>query len=139
MSDRTILLVTNTRRPEAVEAAQRTAGALLDRGLAEDQRYVAGNFIKCLSGLAMALRHMPGQKHLVLLSGGLSPKMLSANWNLRRAYTDLCRDLASANITVFPISTDPLTLLPRTTVSAPTASMAPNMSRRFPAIAATWA
>jgi hypothetical protein len=56
----------------------------------------------------MALRHMPGQKHLVLLSGGLAPNMISANWNLRRAYTDLCRDLASANITVFPISTDPL-------------------------------
>jgi NAD+ kinase len=33
MSDRTILLVTNTRRPEAVEAARRTARALLDRGL----------------------------------------------------------------------------------------------------------
>jgi NAD+ kinase len=32
-ADRTILLVTNTRRPEAIEAARRTANALLDRGM----------------------------------------------------------------------------------------------------------
>ena len=34
MADRMILLVTNTRRPEAVSAARATAGSLLDAGLA---------------------------------------------------------------------------------------------------------
>ena len=46
MSERTILLVTNTRRPEAVRASQETARALLDRGMSvaapEDEWEVLG-------------------------------------------------------------------------------------------------
>lgn len=107
-------------RPESVLSwpiATKEQQDKIERNLAGDQRFLARNFINTLSGLAQALRFQPGQKHLILFSGGLAGSLINKqplqggdlNRDLREAYSSLCRELASANVAVYPISTEPLT------------------------------
>ncbi len=93
--------------------------------LAGEQRWLARNFMWALETLAQALRYISGQKTLILFSEGIPGSLInreppskglpSTDWrfapkedmnmDLRNAFTDLCRVLATANIAVFPVQT----------------------------------
>jgi VWFA-related protein len=94
------------------------------------ERWIARNYMWSLKALAQALRYLPGQKTLVLFSGGIPGPLINRepvskserssldlsvynpledmNMDLRRTYSDLCAELADANVAVYAVSTDPL-------------------------------
>jgi VWFA-related protein len=78
------------------------------------ERWVAHNFIWAMRALAQALRYVPGQKNIILLSHGISHRLMSIGFSgsmvgdLRDAYSKLGKELATSNVAVYPINTDPL-------------------------------
>jgi VWFA-related protein len=119
-------------RPEATTSRQ-LPGAKPEpkMRLAELERWTARNFTWNLRSLAQALRYLPGQKTLVLFSGGIPGRLINRepvsrsergtldlsvydnlsdmNRDLRDAYSDALAELASSNVAVYPINTDPPT------------------------------
>jgi len=81
-----------------------------------EARFVARNFIWGLTTFAQALRYLPGQKQIILFSSGIPGPFInspeSKNSDLRYIYTQLGKELATSNISIYPINTeDPYTLL----------------------------
>ena len=81
-----------------------------------EARFVARNFIWALTTFAQALRYVPGQKQIILFSSGIPGPFInspeSKNSDLRYIYTQLGKELATSNISIYPINTeDPYTLL----------------------------
>lgn len=76
-----------------------------------ETRILAGNFIWALKSFAQALRYVPGQKHVVLYSKGIKPTTIGRGpaggtySELSRGYADMCKDLAAAGVSVFPVNT----------------------------------
>lgn len=86
--------------------------ALAASPIAADARLVAGNFIWSLRSFAQAVRYVPGKKHLILCSNGISGKTIGRgeyaygrNTDLSRDYDDACRELAASNVSIYPINT----------------------------------
>jgi len=84
-----------------------------------EARFVARNFAWALTAFAQALRYVPGQKQIILISKGIPGRFInspeSRNSDLRYAFTELGKELATSNISVFPINAeDPLTALSKT-------------------------
>ncbi|MDD8020772.1 MAG: VWA domain-containing protein [Acidobacteriota bacterium] len=74
---------------------------------------LARNFIKAMESLARALPYIQGKKVIILYSTGLHPAYLgrgayvnNGNAYLGRTYEELCRYLANANASVFPVDTE---------------------------------
>jgi len=81
-----------------------------------EARFIARNFIWALTAFAQALRYVPGQKQIILFSSGIPGPFInspeSKNSDLRYIYTQLGKELATSNISIYPINTeDPYTLL----------------------------
>jgi len=86
----------------------------------DDQRVFYRIYIDSLMRFAQALRYIPGQKTFVFFSGGIPGRVLHQpiipsfelagryNTDLNALYGRLCLELASSNITVYPLNTDPL-------------------------------
>lgn len=79
--------------------------------IASDARVVAGNFIWSLRALAQTLRYEPGLKYLILCSKGIKGKDIGRgeyaygrNTDLNRDYAEMCREIAAANISIYPIN-----------------------------------
>jgi VWFA-related protein len=74
-------------------------------------RILAGNFIWALKSFAQALRSQPGQKHVILYSKGIASATIGRGQaggtysELSRGYAGMCKELAAAGISVFPINT----------------------------------
>ncbi|HOE13830.1 MAG TPA: VWA domain-containing protein [Candidatus Saccharicenans sp.] len=76
-------------------------------------RIVASNFIWAMQSLAQALRYVQGKKIILLYSNGIHPVYLgrgayvdNGNAHLGQEYEQLCRQLADANASVFPVDTE---------------------------------
>lgn len=76
-------------------------------------RIVAENFIWAMESFAQAMRYVQGRKVVILYSTGLHPAYIgrgryynSGNTDLGRAYDELCRRLADANVSVFSVNTE---------------------------------
>jgi len=76
-------------------------------------RIVASNFIWAMQSLAQALRYVQGKKIILLYSTGIHPVYLgrgayvdNGNAHLGQEYEQLCRQLADANASVFPVDTE---------------------------------
>jgi len=76
-------------------------------------RIVASNFIWAMQSLAQALRYIEGKKIILLYSAGIHPVYIgrgayvdNGNADLGREYEQLCRQLADANASVFPVDTE---------------------------------
>ena len=81
-----------------------------------EARFVARNFVWALTAFAQALRYLPGQKQIILISSGIPGPFINSpenkNSDLRNAYTQLSKELATSNISIYPINTeDPLATL----------------------------
>jgi VWFA-related protein len=86
----------------------------------DDQRVFYRIYIDSLMKFAQALRYIPGQKTFVFFSGGIPGRVLHQpiipsfemagkyNTDLNSLYGQLCLEMASSNITVYPLNTDPL-------------------------------
>jgi VWFA-related protein len=76
-----------------------------------ETRILAGNFIWALKSFAQALRSQPGQKHVILYSKGIASATIGrgqaggAYSELSRGYAAMCKELAAAGISVFPVNT----------------------------------
>jgi VWFA-related protein len=74
-------------------------------------RILAGNFIWALKSFAQALRSQPGQKHVVLYSKGIASATIGRGQGggtyseLSRGYAAMCKELAAAGVSVFPVNT----------------------------------
>lgn len=74
-------------------------------------RILAGNFIWALKSFAQTLRYLPGQKHVILYSKGIKPTTIGRGEaggmysELSRGYADMCKELAAAGVSVFPVNT----------------------------------
>jgi len=74
-------------------------------------RILAGNFIWALKSFAQALRSQPGQKHVILYSKGIASATIGRGQaggtysELSRGYAAMCKELAAAGISVFPVNT----------------------------------
>ena len=74
-------------------------------------RILAGNFIWALKSFAQALRSQPGQKHVVLYSKGIASATIGRGQaggtysELSRGYAAMCKELAAAGVSVFPVNT----------------------------------
>lgn len=74
-------------------------------------RILAGNFIWALKSFAQALRTQPGQKHVILYSKGIASATIGRGQaggtysELSRGYADMCKELAAAGVSVFPVNT----------------------------------
>ena len=74
-------------------------------------RIFAGNFIWALKSFAQALRSQPGQKHVILYSKGIASATIGrgqaggTHSELSRGYASMCKELASAGVSVFPVNT----------------------------------
>jgi VWFA-related protein len=83
-----------------------------------EARFIARNFIWGLTAFAQALRYLPGQKQIILFSTGIPGPLIngqgSMNSDIREIYTQLGRELATSNISVYPINTEDPTYDPRT-------------------------
>ena len=95
-----------------------------DQTAQSDARFQARNYISRLTVLAQALRYEPGQKIIILFSSGIpgslfykmEPPMSYGNMrgggdmnaDLRGAYEELCAELATSNVAVYPIDTAPV-------------------------------
>jgi len=121
-------------RPEAKltyqgsSAAAAAANEVGAAGITGDARYFAKTMIERLTRFAQAMRYVPGQKTLVLFSTGLDPMMITpqadavvggavrrsfsdprdSNAEIRMAYEDLCKELATSNVAVHPMNTQEL-------------------------------
>jgi VWFA-related protein len=62
-------------------------------------------FTSSLRELAKALRHIPGQKNVVLFSRGYGVSVLMHSSPISRAFLEMGRELASANCPVFSVNT----------------------------------
>ncbi|MFC2157048.1 VWA domain-containing protein [Acidobacteriota bacterium] len=69
----------------------------------------ARGYLDGLTGLALALRHIPGQKHLVLISGGISPS-LYRDPMLRYKAENLIREMNNSNVTFFSLRAAPMSM-----------------------------
>jgi VWFA-related protein len=86
------------------------------RSSGSEARFVARNFIWALTAFAQALRYVRGQKQIILFSSGIPGPFInspeSKNSDLRYIYTQLGKELATSNISIYPINTeDPTTVL----------------------------
>ncbi len=74
-------------------------------------RILAGNFIWALKSFAQALRSQPGQKHVILYSKGIASATIGRGTaggtysELSRGYLAMCKELAAAGVSVFPVNT----------------------------------
>jgi VWFA-related protein len=74
-------------------------------------RILAGNFIWALKSFAQALRSQPGQKHVILYSKGIASATIGRGQGggtyseLSRGYAAMCKELAAAGVSVFPVNT----------------------------------
>lgn len=74
-------------------------------------RIFAGNFIWALKSFAQALRYQPGQKHVILYSKGIASATIGRGQGggtyseLSRGYAAMCKELAAAGVSVFPVNT----------------------------------
>jgi VWFA-related protein len=74
-------------------------------------RIFAGNFIWALKSFAQALRSQPGQKHVILYSKGIASATIGRGQGggtyseLSRGYAAMCKELAAAGVSVFPVNT----------------------------------
>jgi VWFA-related protein len=74
-------------------------------------RIFAGNFIWALKSFAQALRTQPGQKHVILYSKGIASATIGRGQGggtyseLSRGYAAMCKELAAAGVSVFPVNT----------------------------------
>ena len=66
-------------------------------------------YLDSLTGLAIALRYIPGQKHLMLISGGISPGIYGAPL-LRLKTENLIKELNNSNVTVFSLRAAPMSM-----------------------------
>ncbi len=75
-----------------------------------EARFVARNFSWALTAFAQALRYVPGQKQIILISKGIPGHFInspeSRNSDLRYAFTQLGKELATSNISIYPINTE---------------------------------
>jgi VWFA-related protein len=75
-----------------------------------EARFVARNFSWALTAFAQALRYVPGQKQIILISKGIPGRFInspeSRNSDLRYAFTELGKELATSNISIYPINTE---------------------------------
>jgi len=83
-----------------------------------EARFIARNFMWALTAFAQTLRYVRGQKQIILFSSGIPGPFInspeSKNSDLRYIYTQLGKELATSNISIYPINTeDPLTVLNR--------------------------
>ncbi len=62
-------------------------------------------------GLALALRYVPGQKHLMLISGGISPFIYELPL-LRFKAENLIKELNNSNVAVFSLRAAPMSMAP---------------------------
>ena len=85
------------------------------------------NFSKQINNLAEAFRYIPGTKHIILFSGGVSNSILygkspspsvqnvgpvrSGDYSLRMLYEKMIRELAASNTHVYAINTEGFTSL----------------------------
>jgi VWFA-related protein len=112
--------------------SSRAAAAINETGganLIQDPRYWAKTTIERLTRFAQAMRYVPGQKTLVLFSTGLAASLVTpqtdaviakrdSGTDLRAAYEDLCKELATANIAVHPMNTEELNAASETRTGA---------------------
>lgn len=75
-------------------------------------RILASNFIWALKSFAQALRYLPGQKNIILYSRGIKPSTIGRgesggvlSGDLNRGYADMCKELAAAGVSIFPVNT----------------------------------
>jgi VWFA-related protein len=73
--------------------------------MAEMWRLSANSYIECLTALAIALRSIPGQKHLVLFSEGIPYPVCP-----HRSYEILLKELQTSNVAVHALYTGGITL-----------------------------
>ena len=89
----------------------------VDSGGGTRARFVARNFIWALTAFAQALRYVPGQKQIILFSSGIPGPLInsqgSLNSDLRNICAQLGKELATSNISVYPINTEDPTYDPR--------------------------
>jgi VWFA-related protein len=89
------------------------------QSMQSDARFHARNYISRLTGLAQALRYEPGQKIIILFSSGVPAGLIynmeppvnrkgDMNTDLRGAYEELCGELATSNVTVYPMDMAPV-------------------------------
>jgi VWFA-related protein len=85
--------------------------------LSADARLVAGNFIWSMRALAQTLRYEAGLKCVILCSKGIKGKDIGRgeyaygrNTDLSRDYEEMCREIAAANISIYPINTADTTI-----------------------------
>jgi VWFA-related protein len=80
--------------------------------MAEMWRLSAGQYIDCLTALAIALRSIPGQKHLILFSEGIPyPMLYSVAVSPKfHPYEILLRELQTSNVAVHALYTGGITL-----------------------------
>jgi VWFA-related protein len=75
-----------------------------------EARFVARNFSWALTAFAQALRYIPGQKQIILISKGIPGHFInspeSRNSDLRYDFTQLGKELATSNISIYPINTE---------------------------------
>jgi len=75
-----------------------------------EARFVARNFSWALTAFAQALRYIPGQKQIILISKGIPGHFInspeSRNSDLRYAFTQLGKELATSNISIYSINTE---------------------------------
>ncbi|MFC2157571.1 VWA domain-containing protein [Acidobacteriota bacterium] len=79
-------------------------------------------YLDSLTGLAFGLRYVPGQKHLVLISGGISPSIYGS-FNLRYKAENLIKELNTSNVTIFSLRAAPMSMAPDIRAGAATLEM----------------
>jgi VWFA-related protein len=119
-----------------------TAGAILVSGVggrgASASRILTGNFVWAMNSLALALRYVPGKKQVILYSKGILGDFLGRGeavgsfTDLGRGFADMCKELAAANVSVFPVNTkDPTPERESMTGAAALREMASTTGGRF--------
>lgn len=68
-------------------------------------------YLDNLTGLALSLRYVPGQKHLILISGGISPGIYGHPLTRDKA-KNLIKELNNSNVTVFSLRAAPMSMTP---------------------------
>jgi VWFA-related protein len=110
---------------KAVESLglQKMTGALMDPEITAEApgpeaQFVARNFVWALTAFAHGLRYVPGQKQIILFSSGIPGRFINIpenrNRDLRTAYEQMGKELATSNISVYPINTEDPTYDPKT-------------------------
>lgn len=75
----------------------------------------ARDFSKDIKEFAKALRSIPGYKHIIFFSWGLSSSQIYDKYDssVRGLYEDMCKELASASIAVYTVNTFPKGEIPK--------------------------